>query len=668
MEDANKRMLRTIIGKSGTRLGAVNVKFAKQLAADAVRAGILLKQSMRNGYLLRGMKAGNQYMAQVIDPPSYLWFSGPLQFDLSQEYTYNSVGLAVAVGNRDDFTYPGGQQEPYTVADEQTLLLAVSPSSKSPNDVQATNWHMRPYQDGAFMHQGYGLWLFSKPIPDNQEWWFDDMDYFTFEQVCSLQCAVNLFADVTRSVTFASNGSVELGPLVLTYFVRNQFSFTEEDLPNGWKLAPRRLAQPDESIYPLREEPGDVMPGFAITPSSAGYALTGTDTYCVAARTFRQNRQTWDGVNNAIGYDRYGEQGMVISVATIDRAAYDPRVGTNMFATIQKTTVVDAFDIEQQYLQPMPTTRELTPGLSAPNFGVFNTPSPVRVSDGFVVFSVYYTTRDENPPGTSEPDYDLIGTVTSLLFTNVDGKTSGLKADWEVPNITLPTGTPGQFTQPYILGTLSLVEDEEVAAYCLVWEANYDRRGGRRQAISGNWALYRSTGVDVTRTVIEGGSHLMAGRMYLGPGYPLRGDYTTSASAIYWMGGRKIVVPGTDNEPTSWGFGNVSLRPMVLDLDEMTITAGGEIKQIEAQDVAKKCFVSVAQQEQYDAAGKVVAPATLVASVVDDTLYNYGKGSTHISVDGGATWREYIADAGGQNGAFFEGNKLWRYDQNKPIT
>jgi hypothetical protein len=654
--------------RTATRLGTPYLRFAKIMARQAQLAGIGTRQRFINGYLLRAIRGGSKYQAQVLDFPAYLWFSGPLRFDVTTEYTYNNVGLAVPVGNRDDFTPPGGQQEPLAVADMRTMLIVLVPTSKAPNEIEATNWHLRPYQDGAFMEQGYGMWPFSKRIPGLEEWYFDDMDYFTFDQICSVQCSLNLFANVSRAITFRDDGNADFGALALTYFLRNQFSFTEEDLPNSWKLAPRRLAQMEGSIYPTRQEPGDVMSGFAIAPGADDFTFVGTDTYCIAARTFRQNRQLWGGGDDPIGYDRYGEQGMVVSVATINRQEYDPRVGSNMFARIQSTRVIDGFDIVEEYLRPTPATRELTPGLTAPNYGVFNSPSPVRVRDGFVVFSVYFTERDVNPPGTENPDYDLIGNVTSLLFTDVEGKTSGLKADWEVPGITLPTGTPGQFTQPYIVGTLSLVEGEEIAAYCLAWESNYDRRGGQTTATGGNWALYCSTGTDVTRTAIEGGSHLIAARMYRSAGYPLRGDYTTVASAMYWMGGRKIVVAGTDNEPTNWDFGDVVIRPMVLDLDEMTITAGGEIATIQAQNASQKCFVTVAQQEQYSADGAVASPATLVASLVSDTLYNYGKGKTYISVDGGASWREYISDAGGQNGAFLEGNKLWRYDQNKPIT
>lgn len=654
--------------RTATRLGTPYLRFAKIMARQAQLAGIGTRQRFINGYLLRAIRGGNKYQAQVLDFPAYLWFSGPLRFDRTTQYNFNTVGLSVPVGNRDDFTPPGSTQDPLKVEEVRSFLLVVSPTSRYPNESTATAWHMRPYQDGAFMEQGYGLWVNSKPIPDTDQWWFDDMDYFTFDQVCSVQCSLYLFAQATQPVTFDDVGNAEYGSLAYTYFSRNQFSFTEEDLPDRWKLAPRRLAQPDVSIYPFREEPGDVMPGFAIAPGADDYSLIGIDTYCIAARTFRQYLQTWDGVNNAIGYDRYGEQGMVISIATIDREEFNQSTGESIFAEIQSTKVVDGFDIEESYLRPTPATRILTPGLIAPNYGVFNTPSPVRVSDGFVVFSVYYTTRDLNPPNTSTPDDGLRGTITSLLFTNVEGKTTGLKADWDVPDLTVPTGSPGQMTQPYIVGTLSLEEGDDIAAYCLAWEANYPRRTAGSRATGGHWALYRSTGQEVTRTAIEGGSHLIASRMYLGRGFPLRSDFSSVASGIYWMGGRKVVVAGTDNAPTNWEFGDVSVRPMILDLDEMTITPGGEITTIEAQDISKKCFVTVAQQEQRDADGAVTTAATLIASVVDDTLRNYGKGETHISVDGGATWRKYIEDAGGQNGAFLEGNKLWRYDQNKPIT
>lgn len=654
--------------RTATRLGTPYLRFAKIMARQAQLADVGSRQRFINGYLLRAVRGGSKYQAQVLDFPAYLWFSGPLLLGGGDEYTLNSVGISIPVGNRDDFTPPGAQQDPYIVADMRSFLLALSPTSKDTVQAPATAWHMRPYQDGAFMEHGYARWPYAKPSPSTDEWWFDDMDYFTFDQVVSIQCSLSIFAKITRSLAFSDTGVPSYGALTFSYFLRNQFSFTEDDLRDRWKLAPRRLAPLDESIYPFREKPGDVMPGFAIAPGGDDYSAIGTDTYCMAARIFRQDLRTWGGGEEPIGYDRYGEQGMVVTVATINREEYIPEIGTNMFAEIQQTLIIDGFDISEGYLRPTPAVRELTPGIEVPNFGVFNTPSPVRVSGGFVVFSVYYTARDLNPAGTTNPDEDLQGNLTSLLFTDLEGRTTGLKADWDVPSLTVPTGTPGTFTQPYIVGTLSLAEGDDVAAYCLAWEAVYERRGGAAKAIGGNWALYRSTGYDITRTVIESGSHLIAGRMYTERGFPLRGDYTTVASGMYWMGGRKVVVPGTDNEPTNWEAGSIIVRPMVLDLDELSITPGGQIVEIEAQDVNRKCLVTVAQQEQYDEEGNVTSQAVLVASVVTDTLRNYGKGSTHLSTDGGATWREYISDAGGQNGAFLEGNKLWRYDQNKPIT
>ena len=655
--------------RTATRLGTPYLRFAKIMARQAQLAGIASRQRFLNGYLLRVIRGGSKYQAQVIDFPAYLWFSGPLRLDTSAgNYSFNSVGLSVPVGNRDDFTSPGTNSDPLPVANMRAFLLALSPSSLAPLEADGTAWHMRPYQDGAFMEQGFAQWPTKQPMPETDQWWFDDMDYFTYDQVVSIQCSLNLFANITRTLTFSDSGVPSFGALVLSYFLRNQFSLTESDLPDRWKLAPRRLAQMDGSIYPFRNEPGDVMPGFAIAPGGNDVTLSGTDEYCIAARTFRQYQQLWGGGDDLIGYDRYGEQGMVVAVGTINRESYDPQLGPNLFAALQSIRVIDGFAITEDYLKPTPAMRELTQGIEAPNFGVFNTPSPVLVTKGFVVFSVYHTERDTNPPGTEDPDPDLIGNLTSLLFTSTEGYTSGIKADWDVPNITVPTGTAGRFTQPYIVGTLSLVEGDEVAAYCLVWESSYESRGGQTQAIGGNWALYRSTGADVTRTPIEGGSHLIAARMYRDRGFPLRGDYSTVASGMYWMGGRKLVVAGTDTGPADWGSGEAAIRPMVLDLDAMTITPGGEIEAISAQDVSVKCFVTVAQQDQYKADGTLASPATLVASVVSDTLRNYGRGKTYLSVDAGATWREYISDAGGQNGAFLEGNKLWRYDQNKEIT
>jgi hypothetical protein len=670
VEDSRKSKLRTIIGKTASRLGAPNVRLAKMLAAEAVRQGIS-KQRFYQGYLLRGVKVGTMWMGQVIDPPSYLWLSGPAQ--LGAPGNVNAVGFAVSVGNRDDFVDPGTRPDtPLTGKNKSAYLLVASPSMNVPPSASSMDWHMRSYQDGPFMEHGYMLQYGHAAPPSDTQWWFDDADYFNYGDNVAIACTIQLFKNTSRLITFQDTGGITYGALSYGYFLRNQFAVSENDLPDAWRFAPRRLVPVAQSEFPNRENPGDTMPGFAIAAGGDELAMDVTDDYCIAARTFRQDSTLWPVEEDKTGFDRYGEQGMAIALGSLDRAEWDASSLPNLFATLDSMVVLDGFSILEEYIQPFPATRRPEGGPTLPNFGVFNTPSPVRVADGFVVFSSYYTTRDLNPVGTEDPDETIKGTLTSILFTGTDLVTTGLKADWDVPSETVPTGTIGQATYPYIMGTLSLLEgesDSQVrAAYCLVWEANYSRRDtGSINAIGGNWALYRSEGKTVTRTVIEGGAALMAYLMYQGRGYPSRTgyDYATVANAMYWMGGRKVVFAGTDASPTSENVVR-SIRPLILDLDKLAITVGGEITKTVTLD--DKCIITVAQQEQLDSTGVVTGKASLLASVTRDKLHNWGAGKTYISVDSGVTWRLYMSDLAGQNGAFLEGNKLWQYDQNKPIT
>lgn len=129
-----------------------------------------------------------------------------------------------------------------------------------------------------------------------------------------------------------------------------------------------------------------------------------------------------------------------------------------------------------------------------PNFGEFLVPHVARAGDGFAVFSVYRTQRDENPREEESPNEDLIGPAYSLVTTIAGGASYTLLADWDYGEGGSPieTSTPDSFRQPWIVGACHWMQQaggqERPTAYCLVWEHLYLRRGRGIRIATAAWA------------------------------------------------------------------------------------------------------------------------------------------------------------------------------------
>lgn len=400
-------------------------------------------------------------------------------------------------------------------------------------------------------------------------------------------------------------------------------------------------------------------------------AAEGTDSFCLATRTFRQNQTSWGDHDGAgFEYDRYGEQGLVVAVGSQDRSiTLDPNLDKQPWADIDSLVVVAPAGFVQEYLRPYPevlvgNAGEPDVGIprpDLPNFGTFFTPHPVRAGHSFVVYSAYTTYRNLNDGGAGHDTWE--GDAWSLLTTLPSGDTYSLVASWNAGESAprIETAEPGGFMQPWIVGAAS-VPAEDVAdgyvGYALVWEQTYLQ--GTDNVTSGAWALYASSGGAPTRTVMHGGAPLFALIMQYQPTMFGSAIYDISGTwaAVYYAGDNKLVTAATDypvpGQPRD-------IRVAVIDVTAGTITLGGVIAT--RNDDQAKCTITVVQNFVAAEGNQEAKPAVLLASVVRHSFFNEGLGETYISVDGGANWRVYITDGSGQGGAFYMGNSLWWFDQ-----
>jgi hypothetical protein len=646
-----------ITGKTTTKVGTPLLKNAMDLARTQQRLGLGTTGKFVNGFLLRAAKLGTRYAAQVLDFPGYVLFPGVYR----NQRLGQRPNLAVPVGTRDDFT--DGSTNAWQVADKNQYLQLINIHFNT-DDPTYVYWGPQVAIDQRLL----GVSELSAPLkltpPNLDQWYLDDLDYFDYDSVCILSAIITSVLYGGQPLTVDESGTPVLGQRPANYFTGNLFRITENDLSDGWKLYPRRIVPLSQSGagYNQRVYPGDTMPGLAVDVSRSTPLLSGTDRYCWAAQVFRQSQEVWGPVDGRL-YDRLGERGMLISVGVADRSEFTPNDPNVVVAQVESSRVVMPTDIRQEYLHPVPAVLVGEDGApDLPNRGTFLTPKPERAGNerGFVVFSLYDTMRDLGDSGGR-------GRLSSVLTTLLDGSTVSLKADWDTPiGEPVPTGTPGQYTQPWIIGTASIpTVDQGVAtwtAYALVWESNYPIEGGN--ASGGNWALYTSDGDTVTRKVMNGGAPLVAFTMQYFR-FPLKSsnyDNTSSFAAAFWMGGTKLVTAATqyplpDNE---FGEGRF-ITSATFDVVTGDVVLGGVIA--ETYDGDAKCWITVAQPEVPAVGSTPAIPAVFLATITEHKLrWPATEGKTYLSTDGGETWREYITDVAGPSGAFVAGNKLWAPD------
>lgn len=706
-------MSRLVTVRSATRLGAWTAKIARSLAAKLYKGGpAASKYQLVDGFLLQARRLRERCSASIIDPPGFIYFPGFNDFNTTLGISNQT---ATSVGNRDDFDpgnqdYDPGVEYQARMDGENRPAMMLLPFSGPPETgYNSTSITLAPtVQDRALLTGAYfqGTLLASAGAATFDP--LDDMSYFTFATPAAVGGGAVAPWVCGVSVSFDEGGAPSFGTISRDYLAQQGFWVEEEDLPDNWKLHTRRLVPHTvyatvNEPYRSRVGPGLIQPGFSHSVAQDD-RLEGVDSFCVAGRTFRQYLGTW--YNTAPGpgyrppyYDRNGEQGLLVAIGTYDRASYNPS-SPPARATLSSLQVVVPTDLPLADLHPLP---ELLPTWDAydkpdlPNFGEFLIPHVARTTDGYAVFSVYRTLRDENARENSSPDENLIGQAYSLVTTIAGGPSYTPLADWDYGDGGAPieTAFPGSFVQPWIVGACHWRREELgseiVTACCLVWEHEYARRAvavpGENRGIGGQWVLYRTEGAAPDRQVITvAAAPLFAPSMDRAPGDPFAINSTRATfpgrsggpgmlepfSEVQYLGGGKIVTAAIDYPYPATGDDRVGqashdIRCMVIDLEGGTAAMAGSIAS--RSQAYTKCLISVVQclvEPDGESPGQ---DAVLLATVVDHVNRNAGAGGkVLISFDTGATWREYVTDIGGQAGAFYIGNKLWRYDNSQPLT
>ncbi|QHE96869.1 hypothetical protein LCG56_26965 [Pseudomonas cannabina pv. alisalensis] len=650
-----------VTGRLMTKVGTVYMKTAKGLADEAYRARLSNKYQIINGFILRANgrlsspsgsdKDKGSYVSSVMDTPGYIFFSGSLRLPDRGQF----FGLSAPVGIRDDFEFPGTKSTFECYKNTQYYSF-VPPSMLRPSDYPAALfWNPFPVQASWLL--GYSRMV--APLKKTGILTivsFDDEEYFDYSCIVGLTGSITSLFTGARAIRF-TEGEPEYGSLNTSYFFRNQFAIDEDDLPSNWKLFTRRLLPLDVTGGFSRIPTHIMINGFSIILANTGTELTGTDRYCHAARTFRQDPRTW-GFNVDTEFDIQGEQGLLIAIGEQDRSEYDPETGNNVFAKIASLRVFRPQDIEQAYLHPDPEYIPENPLVnkpSLPNFGSFINPLPTPAGDGFVVFSNYTTFLGKG-------DVSHSGDAWSIITVLPNGRCISLRADWDTAIQTIPTGVPGEFMRPWIVGATSIVNEDTTTGYCLVWEQTYT--SGTVLPLKGEWALYSTSGDTPVRRTISGYAPIFSAIQFDAKRFVNfeRSEFELDQplSAISYAGANKIVTSCIDYPPPE----DVRVfKCAIFDAVEESIEVVGDI--CESTDNYEKCIITVVQPFFYAPASSELTPAVLIASVAVHRVEARGKGGKlFISVDGGKNWREYITDAGAQGGAFYVGNKLWRYDVN----
>lgn len=706
-------MSRLVTVRTASRLGAWTARIARSLAGRLQRSGpAASKYQIVDGFVLQARRFQERCSALIVDLPGFIYFAG---FNDFNTLLGRSNQTAVGVGTRDDFdrrnievdaglTY----QAKLSASNRPAMMLlpfSGPPETGFPSAIVtlAPTVQDRAMLSGAFFQasllQSAGAARFD-PL--------DDMDYFTYASPATVGGGALVPFICGVGVGFDDDGYPSIGAISRDYLAQQGFWVSEAELPDGWKLHTRRLVSHTQYSTvndPFRDRngPGLIQPGFC--PAVAqDRSMDAVDRFCVAARIFRQHQGTWFKSPPGTAYrppyyDRNGEQGLVVGVGAYDRSAYDP-ANPPARAAIQVLQLVVPTDLPLADLHPKP---ELLPTWHAydmpdlPNFGEFLVPHVARAGDGFAVFSVYRTQRDENPREEESPNEDLIGPAYSLVTTIAGGASYTLLADWDYGEGGSPieTSTPDSFRQPWIVGACHWMQQaggqERPTAYCLVWEHLYRRRGrgdpNSNRGMGGGFVLYRTDGSAPVRVPVEiAAAPLFAPSMDRGPGDPFvvsnsRSNFAGRTdgpgmlepfSEVQYLGAGKIVTAVIGSPYPQTGQDRVSqaahdIQCMVVDLEtgvaELTGSIAGRTR------AYTKCLISVVQHLVEPSGDGPGHPAVLLATVVDHVSLNFGAaGKVLISFDTGETWREYITDLGGQAGAFYIGNKLWQFDCSKPLT
>lgn len=691
-----------MIRKTNSRIGAYLLRRAARLAMSiSSRYGIVYE--ILDGFIVRGRRVGTVRTAEVYDPPGFIYMAGVN--DLGTPIGRNNQ-QAVGVGTRTDFTpqesaEEGGQQYRAKMTSDYAPAYMLLPFSGPPPDgfdfsliTLAPTIQDRGMLSGAYLQCSVlSLSLASNFNP------LDDRTYFTEATPVAVGGGAVVPVVAAVGVTFTDTGPV-IGDVSRDYMAQNGFWVTESMLSAGWRLHTRRQVQYTEystsDPYRNRIGPGIIQPGFTHAVGQSA-AVQGVDYFCVAARTFRQYQGTWYASEPGTTYrpryyDRNGEQGLMVAVGRYDRAEYDPQ-NPPARAAVQTLQIVVPADLPIAELRPLPAllpTWDAYDKPDLPNYGEFLVPHAARAGDGFVVFSVYRTRRDENPRDDDSPDSDLIGPAYSLVTTVAGGNSSTLLADWDYGDggSPIPTSSPASFIQPWIVGACHLRQDspqgESFTAVCLVWEHEYRRRAvstpGQNRGIGGRFALYTSDGGAPTRRPLTlAAAPLFAPSMDLQPGDPYvlssNGSFPGRAagsatiepfSELQPLGDGTVVTAAIARPYPTTGSDRVSQASHPIHCMRINVATGqAELLGVIADRVRAytKCLISVVQTPINGRS------AVLLATVVDHVANNNGaNGRVYISRDGGSTWDVYITDVGAQAGAFYIGNKLRWHSTERPLS
>lgn len=658
-----------------SRAGAVMAPMATALARSAMCGNLAQKNRIINGFLLRAVRVGRDYQAQIIDPPSFVLFAGFAAF----RGGLATLGYgAVTAGNRDDIIAPGTRAafDADTASSFQILQVPSVPSDAEPAQLlffpptaQLRGLISAGYLSAPILRTDFTVSF--DPL--------DDMAFFTDAQAVVVGGGFTSIHDSGTALNFEP--AVSEGSTPSNYFCRNRYFISESFLAGGWQFHPRRKVPHDEYSsaidpeYAGRIGPGILQPGLAALVSDAKVGPV-ADQICVTARVFNQRSETW--YKTASGpsyrprfYDRYGYQGLLISIGEYDRRDY------------VADTFADFMPVSERVITPadLPAALAPYPASTPPNawgkptilgFGQFLIPHAAHAASGFVVFSIYTTYLNKSGTDNPGPSVANAGDAYAVIVTQQDAAPEAFAIDWDcAAGEVLPAGAvAGYFAQPWIVGVCSAGDDDDKRAMALVWRHKYGRKTGAPRGTGGQWVLY-GAGVGATQeTVLAGpGAPLFAAIMQDNTTQfaqlKFDEDQENTFSLIQNAGGGLLVTAAVDDATpvisSQTAIPAEDIRLAIINTATGTVELRGIIGQ--RSRVYTKCHITVVQRYiPADGAIPAVEPV-LLATITDHLIDNRGLGGkVYISVDGGFVWRTYIDGAGAQGGAFFSGNKLWRFD------
>ncbi|MGS0735575.1 hypothetical protein ACVBEG_03215 [Pseudomonas sp. GG8] len=658
-----------------------------------------------NGYIIRGIKRGKISLAQVVDPPSFALLAGR-----SNVGPVQGISLGMAVGNRDE-VYPPG-----------TIATYEGKESVGDTSISRTVWVGLKPAGGALARQVINrsqIQISSGLMSDGQlsagiavDWNnhqnLDDLTKFTDASPVTLSGAIRTQYLSALPISVV-DGTIISGQAPASYFAYNSFTISESQLPAGWQFFPRRLRPwqdytdtVDELQVVRYDEPSNF--GFVAAPSGPP-GTSGVDKFCLTAGCDNQPktlfRESSDGVPV---YARYGQKGLMVALGSLDRAAFS---GKDVAATLDSLRVFTPDDLPAA-VRPFPEIRLPANDFGRPdikNLGYFYFPLPLRTTNGFITFSLYYAVQQVN----SVQSYGIYGIVAvldsgNLISVNSDWYNTGISG---TPTPAIPESSPDFFVYPHIVGGVSVGGMDSSGnpthtAQCLVWEYLAGRFGDDPPH-GVRWVIYSTQSGAPTRIVLTGDDcgplfgQMMASPPWLSHGIPSgytaspwnwfypgdvgRADTEHQLSAVYDCGGGRLVTAAIAYPwPDAEIFGSVDTNLVVAEHDircmviDLSVTASGTTGTVKLRgsiaartSVTSKCIITVVQPYVPAVNGKPAVEAVLLASVVEHKYGNWGDGKTYLSMDGGDNWREYITDIGGQSGTFWAGNSLYLFDPLKPF-